>query len=509
MRLILLLTGIFFIPIVGFSATIYVPDDYPTIQDAIDGSVNGDTIIVRAGIYVENIDFLGKVVHVTSESGPASTIIDGNQAGTAVWFQNGEGADSAIDGFTVTNSSGSAIRCSGSSPTITNNIILENHNTGIYCNLSSFPTISNNIISNNYGSDGGGIRCRYDSSPTIINNIIRENNADYGGGIFSDTDCSPTIANNVISLNYASGDYPYYPAGGGIFSYFATITNNIIAGNTASSYGNGGGISCELATITNNIIMGNDAGGGAPGRGGGIDCGDYSIIANNTITGNSAKEGGGINCPSTAVITNTILWDNNAQADPEIFVYGGGNPIVTYCDVKGGWPGTGNIDAAPLFVDAPNGDYHLTCISPCYGAGDNNAPGLPSTDFEGDPRIIHGNVEIGADEFFCHLYYVGSPVPGGTIGVRVAAIPGQEVTLYRGNDVLPHPYWTGHGYLYITWPPAASWFLGKIPSTGVLQLDVTVPPSWVPGNSYFFQAQVGQWGNTYSWLTNLNVVTAE
>jgi len=51
-------------------AVIYVPDDEPTIQDAIDSAANGDTIIVRPGTYVERIDFDGKGIAVVSENGP-------------------------------------------------------------------------------------------------------------------------------------------------------------------------------------------------------------------------------------------------------------------------------------------------------------------------------------------------------------------------------------------------------------------------------------------------------
>ena len=129
------------------AAIIYVPDDYPTIQGAIDAAVNGDAIIVRAGTYVENIDFVGKAINLKSQSGPDDTIIDGNQAGSVVTFQNGEVLDSVLDGFTVKNgasSSGGGIHCYFSSPTVMNNTISENTDIflvgeggGLYCDNSS------------------------------------------------------------------------------------------------------------------------------------------------------------------------------------------------------------------------------------------------------------------------------------------------------------------------------------------------------------------------------------
>ena len=76
--------------------TWYVPDDFATIQAGIDGSANGDTVIVRDGTYVENINFNGKAITLKSENGPVTTIIDGNQAGTVVTFNSGEGNGSVL-----------------------------------------------------------------------------------------------------------------------------------------------------------------------------------------------------------------------------------------------------------------------------------------------------------------------------------------------------------------------------------------------------------------------------
>ena len=78
-----------------------------------------------------------------------------------------------------------------------------------------------------------------------------------------------------------------------------------------------------------------------------------------------------------------------------------GVPMVTHSDVQGDWPGEGNIDADPLFVDPDNGDYHLRDDSPCISAG-IMTPDVPDTDIEGNPRPNPpgSNPDIGAYEHF-------------------------------------------------------------------------------------------------------------
>jgi hypothetical protein len=56
---------------------IHVPTDSTTIQGGINGAVNGDTVVVHPGTYVENINFLGKAIVVMSQHGADVTAIDG------------------------------------------------------------------------------------------------------------------------------------------------------------------------------------------------------------------------------------------------------------------------------------------------------------------------------------------------------------------------------------------------------------------------------------------------
>ena len=87
-----------------------VPGVYPTIQAGIDSAGPGDMVIVSAGTYNENLDFGGKAITVTS-SNPAdpnvvaATVIDCAGSGRGVYFGNGEGASSVLDGLTITGGS--------------------------------------------------------------------------------------------------------------------------------------------------------------------------------------------------------------------------------------------------------------------------------------------------------------------------------------------------------------------------------------------------------------------
>jgi len=78
------------------AAEINVPDDYLTIQQAMDAAVSNDIIHVGPGVYSEKIDFTGKSVTLRSTDGPESTFINGV---TYEGVQMGPGG--VFEGFTV------------------------------------------------------------------------------------------------------------------------------------------------------------------------------------------------------------------------------------------------------------------------------------------------------------------------------------------------------------------------------------------------------------------------
>jgi len=468
-----------FAPILS-ATEIFVPDDHPTIQLALAAAADGDIITVRAGTYSESIDFLSKAVTLRSQSGAAMTVIDGSMVTwkSVVTFNSGESAGSILEGFTITNGSGISFEEGG----------------GIYCGAGTAPVIRNNIITHNgcynfYGHcKGGGVYCQ-DSSATILNNVISFNSfncsSGWGGGIFID-DGEPTIDGNVIHNNSLS-----------------TIAE-----------GSGGGIYCGSGTaqIHNNLLIDNYCGASPGARGGGIYCG-AGMVTNNTVYSNECDpysgRGGGIFVPlgATAVLTNNIVRDNWAPKNPEL---SGGDAQVTYCNVKGGWPGTGNIDADPLFADSGRADFHLTYGSPCRDAGTNLPSGLPDTDFEGDPRIADGTADIGCDEFHLHLYVQGAITAGANIYIKVIGSPqAGPVMLAEGSGILVPPLTTSYGTFYLATPLLGRYRLGSIPANGVLSVTAGVPPHWLPGEPHPFQALVGSTGNPNTKLTNLMVMRIE
>jgi hypothetical protein len=366
---------------------INVPDEYPTIQEGIDGAVDGDTVLVDQGIYLENVNFRGKGILLTSNYiftkdslDIYNTIIEGGShahpdTGSCVLFTSGENYDSRLYGLTI--------------------------------QFGTFTRSSNSTM-------GGGIFI-HGSNPVIESNIINDNGVGWGvpskgGGIAILDNSEPYILSNIIINNYAG-------AGGGIHSRESegVIRGNIIESN--DSYNDGGGITMWWSNhiIEQNLFIRNSTGVVDRGWGGGIFVipGDIgSVIRNNTFYDNWANVGGGgiyVEVGFHIVITNNIFMLNEPRG---IGVHYWDSVILLYNDL---WsnipddysPGEFDISEDPLFVDAENDDFHLLPDSPCIDAGNPATPNIPWGGFRSD---------MGAFEFDQGFYFnfqnlIRKPVP--------------------------------------------------------------------------------------------------
>jgi hypothetical protein len=201
-----------------------------TIGAAITKTSAGDTIVVAAGVYSENVVITKNLT--INGAGPASTIVNGDSTNTVLAVNSG--ITTAISALTVRNG-GTGINNSGTL-TLTNSAVGSNtasgFNTSGIVNYGT-ATLTDSTISGNTAGTAGGL---FNTGVATLTNVtISGNSAPYGGGIESSGLGTTTLLNVTISGNAATFGIP----GGGIRNAGGTVAlkNTIVADNVGGNCG--------------------------------------------------------------------------------------------------------------------------------------------------------------------------------------------------------------------------------------------------------------------------------
>lgn len=227
----------------------------------------------------------------------------------------------------------------------------------------------------------GAIRCAYLANGAVLSGFTLTGGATTddlsaserelsGGGVSCES--IGAVVTNCSLIGNTAADI----AGG---SYLGTLNNCTITGNSSISVGGG----VHDGVLNNCALAGNSSrdGGGA-----------YRSTLNNcTLAGNTAARGGGV---ASANLNNCVVYFNSATNGPNYQ-----NATLNYsCTTPMPTNGTGNIVSNPQFVNAVAGDYRLQPTSPCIDGGINQEWMFSAIDLAGNPRIINGQVDMGAYE---------------------------------------------------------------------------------------------------------------
>jgi len=360
--------------------------DYETIQEGIDASAGGDTVLVAPGIYSgplnRELDFDGRIISLVAEDDRDATIIDCESAGRGFVFTHGETQEALVQGFTVRNGQayeGGAVYAVGASPLFYKCAFEDNNGTfggAFYIGHQSASMVEDCTFTDNAAVKYGGAAYTYISRPYIVDCHFTGNTAGISGGAIS---CSTwTVAritsNRFVGNSADDGGCIYI---GTLFEEYedaepSSITFNWFEDNTALRGGalflqSYSWVGCSWGTFLRNSAQ----------QGGAIFVrtnaeGEFTI-QNCTLAYNSAETGGGI-CSSGSssyselLVTQSIIAFSTTGSSLQRIDF---SPVTMDLSLdfgnEGGdtMYGTRVLNEDPLFCDVFSDDYNLCENSPC------------------------------------------------------------------------------------------------------------------------------------------------
>ena len=328
------------------------------------------------------------VTHYVDLNSPSPTPPYTNWLTAATNIQ--DAVDAAVDGDIVLVTNG--VYATGgrlaSGSALTNRVVITQAIT-----VQSVNGYATTIIQGNAPVSPAAVRCVYLADNATLIGFTLTNGATRGSGAFSDISAAgawcessnSTISSCLIVSNTAASSGSYgggvgsgvnYGGAGNHGNGVGSIVRNCIISQNSAAFG-GGAIFCVLDNCLLAFNKASQTGAAAAG----------SILINCTVYSNSS--------PATAVIFDSTLENSIVYYNPAPSV---SLSIATNCCVQGGGAQAGNFTNAPLFKNILLGDLRLQTNSPCINAGKNSFV-ANTTDFDGNPRISGGTVDIGAYEF--------------------------------------------------------------------------------------------------------------
>lgn len=448
--------------------TLIVPDDYSTIQQAVEAAGQGDTVLVRPGLYESDLDFTGRSLRIVSVAGPSATTIESLNDTQPVASIKLLGDESVLlEGFTVVQGRylHPALLIRGGSVTIRD---------------CDFPTINGVAAIDAGGAEVQLERCRIWGHQLAIRATstrltLRDCEISDGlgavppgiwtNGPYTELDRCLFRSNRVLAASYLPGatiaqsggqliardcvfEFNSAQLGGAIaLNCEARITRCRFSGNLAHVIG-GAILAVGAADVTlrdclfdaNRAMQGGALGLQHEARVGAVN----SVFVENWAQAHGAlaavADSAGLalasctaNHPDLPVasrvldvgrdagvgVVNSVLWGDAASEQ----IGGAGQAVVMFSDVRGGAPGVGNISADPLFADV---ELRLAAGSPCIDAGsETEAEGI-TQDRDGCPRVVGAGIDLGAHEWRC---------PGDLDGDAAVSMADVEMLLSRfGED---------------------------------------------------------------------------
>ncbi|MCB9098783.1 MAG: right-handed parallel beta-helix repeat-containing protein [Anaerolineales bacterium] len=406
------------------------PRIYGAVQTAIDAATDGDvvrvagvcagvrpfddggTVVNQTILITKSITVQGGYTKTNNLAGPANpetnpTVLDALGGGRVVYVTTASGAPIVLDGLHLRGGNDA----NGGAVLVRSGVISLTHNR-IYSNTA----VNGGALYN----EAGTVTLQGDNLLDTGDNEIYGNTATNGGALYN-AGGQMTVDDALLRDNTATSGGAYYHSGGN-----SLLQNNILRDNSAN---NGGAIynASTGLTVRHNTVYSNDA----TTNGGGFYTEDASpTVVNNIFSDNTATAGHAI------FSTPSFTPDYNNAFPDDANKYGGGATA-----------GPNSLAVDPGFIDAPNGDFHLSSSSPMIDVGDPSMTLTYDFDQPFSVRPGHQGFDLGADEApGCLAKVVESDTVYGNLQTAIYnSQPGNTIRVTADECRGVHPFDPGSG----------------------------------------------------------------